>query len=69
MSDWRRDATVTTVAARDIAVAARKPIPALLDGEMVRLNTTAQIRFVPEAFRALVPEGSPVLAAHHEEVV
>lgn len=69
MSDWRRDANVTTVAARDIAVAARRPIPALLDGEMVRLDTIAQIRFVPEAFRALVPEGSPVLAAHHEEAV
>ncbi len=69
MSDWRRDANVTTVAARDIAVTARKPIPALLDGEMVRLGAAAQIRFVPDAFRALVPAGSPLQTAHHEEAL
>jgi diacylglycerol kinase family enzyme len=68
-SDWRRDANVTSVAAREIAVSARRAIPALLDGEMVWLGRTARIRFVADAFRALVPEGSPVLAAHHEEAV
>lgn len=68
-SDWRLDANVTTVAAREISIGARRPIPALLDGETVRLSPAATIRFVPNAFRALVPEGSPVLSAHHEEAV
>lgn len=68
-SDWRRDGNVMTVATRDLRLMARRPIPALLDGEMVRLATTAEVRFVPNAFRAIVPEGSPVLAARHEEAV
>jgi diacylglycerol kinase family enzyme len=68
-TDWRRDGNVTTVATRDLKIAARRPIPALLDGEMVWLPPTAEIRFVPEAFQALVPEGSPVLASRHEEAV
>jgi diacylglycerol kinase family enzyme len=68
-SDWRADGNVTTVATRELAIAARRPIPALLDGEMVWLETSATVRFVPDAFNALVPEGSPVLAARHEEEV
>lgn len=68
-SDWRLDANVTTVAARDISIASRRPIPALLDGELVRLKRTAMIRFLPEAFRALVPEGSAVFSAHDKEAV
>lgn len=68
-SDWRSDGNVTTVATRELAIAARRPIPALLDGEMVWLEPAATIRFVPDAFNALVPEGSPVLAAKHEEEV
>jgi diacylglycerol kinase family enzyme len=68
-TDWRRDGNVTTVATRDLRIAARRPIPALLDGEMTWLPPAAEIRFVPEAFQALVPESSPVLAAKHEETV
>jgi diacylglycerol kinase family enzyme len=68
-SDWRRDGNVTTVATRDLRLTARRPIPALLDGEMVRLDPFADVRFVPGIFRALVPEGSPVLASRHEEAV
>lgn len=66
-SDWRADANVTTCAAQTIQISSRKAIPALLDGEMVRLDRAAEIRFIPDAFRALVPEGSPLLAAQHEE--
>jgi diacylglycerol kinase family enzyme len=68
-SDWRRDGAVTTVATRDFRLHARRGIPALLDGEMVWLEDTAAVRFVPKAFRTVVPDGSPVLAAHHEEAV
>jgi diacylglycerol kinase family enzyme len=66
-SDWRADANVTTCAARSIQISSRKAIPALLDGEMVRLDRTAEIRFIPDAFHALVPEGSPLLAVRQEE--
>jgi diacylglycerol kinase family enzyme len=68
-SDWRCDGNVTTVATRDLKIAAHRPIPALLDGEMTWLPAAAEIRFVPDAFQALVPESSPVLAARHEEEV
>lgn len=68
-TDWRNDATVTTVATRDLKIAAHRPIPALLDGEMVWLAPRAEVRFVPDAFLALVPENAPVATAHHEEAV
>lgn len=66
-SDWRADANVTTCAAREIQISSRKEIPALLDGEMVRLDRAAEIRFIPDAFRALVPESSPLPVPQHEE--
>lgn len=68
-SDWRLAAQVTTCATRAFSVAARRPIPALLDGERVTLAQAAEIRFVPEVFKALVPQSSPVLHAQHEEAV
>lgn len=68
-SDWRLATQVTEVATRELSVWAKRPIPALLDGERVTLAPTANIRFIPDAFKALVPQGSPVLAAHHETAV
>lgn len=68
-SDWRLAAQVTSVATRTLSIAARRRIPALLDGERVSLPKRAEIRFVPAAFKALVPQTSPVLAARHEETV
>lgn len=54
-SDWRDSDSVTT---RPIVYArawARRAIPAILDGEPVRLGREAEIRFKPVAFRALAP--------------
>src|SRR5690606_23243111 len=53
--DWRADPAVRTQPARRIHVAARSRVPAVLDGETVRLSSGATIRFVPKAFRALAP--------------
>lgn len=68
-SDWRLAAQVTAVATRDLTLSARRPLPALLDGERVLLPKKATIRFVPGIFKALVPEGAPVLAARHETAI
>ncbi|GAA0545071.1 diacylglycerol kinase family enzyme [Rhizomicrobium palustre] len=68
-ADWRLAAQVRAVATRELLLTARRPIPALLDGERVTLPRTTEVRFVPNAFKALVPQTSPVLAARHEEAV
>ncbi len=66
-SDWRVAAQVTTIATRSLTISAKRPIPALLDGERVMLKRSADITFVPNAFRALIPEG--VLTPSHAEEV
>lgn len=53
--DWRADPAVRTQPARRIRVDARSRVPAVLDGETVRLSSNATIRFLPKAFRALAP--------------
>lgn len=53
--DWRADPAVRTQAARKVQVSARSRVPAVLDGETVRLSQDATIRFLPKAFRALAP--------------
>jgi diacylglycerol kinase family enzyme len=62
-ADWRAAAQVTTIATDLLTISAKRPIPALLDGERVTLKRAAEIRFVPAAFQALVPESSPTLVA------
>lgn len=52
---WRQDPSVSMGLCRAGRVWARGRIPAILDGEPVRLGSEAQIRFRPKAFRALVP--------------
>ena len=54
-SDWRNDASVETQVVRRAHAWARSRIPAILDGETVRLSTYAEIKFLPVAFRALAP--------------
>lgn len=53
--NWRNDPSVTVGRCRTGKVWAGGRIPAILDGEPVRLGDTVNIRFRPKAFRALVP--------------
>ena len=52
---WRRDPAVQVTLAQQAYCWAGGAIPAILDGESVRLGRTAVVRFKPNAFRALVP--------------
>jgi diacylglycerol kinase family enzyme len=53
--NWRNDPSVIVGRCRIGKVWAGGRIPAILDGEPVRLDDTVRIRFRPKAFRALVP--------------
>jgi diacylglycerol kinase family enzyme len=55
IGDWRTDPAVHLGRARQGRVWARHSIPALLDGEPVRLGRHADFKFHPYAFRALAP--------------
>jgi diacylglycerol kinase family enzyme len=55
VSDWRRDPGVVDQFARSGSVWARRPIPAILDGEIQRLPRGARFEFTPAAFRVLAP--------------
>jgi diacylglycerol kinase family enzyme len=52
---WRADPAVNVTLVRQAYSWAGGPIPAILDGESVRLGRTALVRFKPNAFRAFVP--------------
>lgn len=52
---WRQDQSVQVTLARQAYCWAGGQIPAILDGESVKLGRTALVRFKPNAFRALVP--------------
>jgi diacylglycerol kinase family enzyme len=53
--DWRRDPSVSVDHCRRGRVWAGGRIPAILDGEPMRLGHAATIRYRPGAFRALAP--------------
>ena len=53
--DWRKDPAVRSQPAKAIAVHSRSQIPALIDGESVRLDRQSLIRFTPLALRTLAP--------------
>jgi diacylglycerol kinase family enzyme len=56
--DWRDDPAVQARPCRRARVWAAHPIPALLDGELVRLKTQAAVEYRPDAVRVLaLPEG------------
>ncbi len=55
LGEWRQDPSVSMGLCRVGQVWARGRIPAILDGEPVRLRSRARIQFRPKAFRALVP--------------
>ncbi len=53
--EWRNDPAVSVRHVQHGEVYARRTIPAILDGEPIRLSSPASIRFIPQAFRALEP--------------
>ena len=53
--DWRDDPAVEAKPARRAVLAARHSIPAILDGELIRLGRRTEVVFKPKAFRALAP--------------
>ena len=55
---WREDPTVKRAKVKSLRVVGRGPVPAIVDGEKVRMGRVVDIRFTPLAFRALVP-GAP----------
>jgi diacylglycerol kinase family enzyme len=55
VGDWRRDPGVIAGACQTAKVWAHHSIPCVLDGEVHRLPSTADIAFLPDAFRALAP--------------
>lgn len=55
ISDWRNDPAVEVAISREVRAWARTSIPALLDGESIRLPRRLTVEFVPEAFRTLAP--------------
>lgn len=58
--DWRDDPAVTVRRLRQARVWASGPIPALLDGELFRLRSTAEVRFKPDVARVLaLPKDTP----------
>lgn len=57
--DWRDDPAVQIGKTRRGRIWARFPIPALLDGEPIKLGREAHFRFRPNAFRALAPHTDP----------
>ncbi len=57
--DWRRDASVSVDRCRRARAWASGRIPAILDGESVRLGREASIRYRPNAFRVLAPAPEP----------
>jgi diacylglycerol kinase family enzyme len=55
VDDWRKAGAVEeVVVARSVRVWAAEPIPAILDGESVRLPASAEMRYRPDVVRALV---------------
>ncbi len=57
--DWRSDPAVMAGRCKSGRAWAGSHIPAVLDGEPARLNPVADFRFLPVAFRALVPVPRP----------
>lgn len=53
--DWRDDPAVESKPVLRAVLNSRSKIPAILDGEPVKLGKRAEVRFAPKAFRALAP--------------
>lgn len=53
--EWRNDPSIRTRPCRTGRARTRGSMPAILDGEPIRLKSPVDIRFIPRAFRALEP--------------
>lgn len=53
LRDWRSDPAVENHPCQSVRIWSAQPIPALLDGETVRLGAVAQVRYTPEVVRVL----------------
>jgi len=56
IGDWRDDPAVDVGRCKKGMVWSRNHLPALIDGEPVRLGPKAEFRYHPRAFRALAPD-------------
>jgi diacylglycerol kinase family enzyme len=68
LGDWRTNRAVRIDLARRARVWAKRAIPAILDGETVAIGAVAEIRFMPLAFRALIPAKTDTTQAAGVEV-
>ena len=55
VSDWRSDQAVDTQPCETARIWSAQSIPAVLDGEMVKLKSVTEIRYVPAVCRVLAP--------------
>jgi diacylglycerol kinase family enzyme len=55
LGDWRQDASVEVRRCREARIWSARRIPAILDGETVRLDALAQVRFRSAVVRLLAP--------------
>lgn len=53
--EWKDSEHVTLVKTKSVSVTSRKKIPVIIDGEPIDCGKEVQIKFVPEAFKAIVP--------------
>ena len=53
--DWRLDPSVSLAKVKQVEVRGHGRVPAILDGERVRMGRVVTVDFTPLAFRALVP--------------
>lgn len=53
--EWRRDPAIHTRPCRGGRAWTRGGLPVILDGELTRMRSPVDIRFIPRAFRALEP--------------
>ncbi len=60
-ADWRSDPAVATQVVKRVHAWAGSRIPAILDGETIRLDDFAEVSFEPVAFRALAPPPEPTV--------
>lgn len=58
MGEWRRDPSAQTWPCQSAVVWAARGLPALLDGEPVRLSSRARVVWRPKVVRVLAPRGS-----------
>jgi diacylglycerol kinase family enzyme len=53
---WRDDKSVTLTKTRHVTVKSSREIPLFLDGERVKVGKSAELNFVPNAVKVIVPQ-------------